>query len=208
MKLQISIFAFVLSTVFCCNLANGQAFWTFTTYGSPSNLTSGSSYYLKVVRKGKGNGNHLTYKKRRTGINLSWGKQAAPNIRIEKEGGGIIKCGDKVAIHVKNGGYIKYEKRNFGINIVWSTPPVYEWEIRSLDNKPGSALTTESRVGLYNTRNKEFMVFCNRVASNTVNLTWFSDCKKGIRLPGQLNDVTADDLVKIGMYVLPLIVGG
>lgn len=205
MKSQFSLFIFIMIVALGSHQASAQAFWTLTTDGQKTAIKSGNSYYLKVTKSGDGNGYHLKYKKRSTGINLSWGKEASPNIRIEKQGGGTIKCGDKVAIHVKNGGYIKYEQRKWGINIVWSTPAVYEWEIRSLDNKVGSTLNTDVRVGLYNTKNQQFMVYCNRVGSNTVNLAWFGDCHGGIRLPGALNDITKEEIISLGKYLLPLV---
>ncbi|MGB4839415.1 MAG: hypothetical protein WBP08_10505 [Saprospiraceae bacterium] len=183
-------------------LLNSQAGWILTDYKGQKSLQSDQKVYFKA----KNNGYHLAYKKRKFGINLGWGKTTNPNITIKGQTGGKIKVGDKIAIKIDGGEYIKYEKREWGINIVWTKDPAYEWELRNVKNEKGADLNTDELIGLYNSNEKcnEFVVFCDRKGSPTVNLGWASDCSNGIRWPGKLNDITKSDLVKVGKFLLPL----
>ncbi|MBL7831561.1 MAG: hypothetical protein JNK41_11075 [Saprospiraceae bacterium] len=163
---------------------SAQAGWIITNYAGTSKLVSGTPYYLKDVE----NGWHLCYKKRDFGINLGWDKKSKPNFIFEKQGGGFITCGDAVAIKVVGGdGYLKYESREWGINLTWSKTPVYQWEIRSVDNQKGSKLVTETALGLLNTVEKDFMIHCERTGVPVVDLGWFKDCADGSRWPGATN---------------------
>ena len=152
-------------------------------------VVSGKPYYLQVDK----NDFFLRYKSRDYGINLKWGKTDSPNITFYKSGRiRQINCGDKVAIHVKGGGYLKYQKRKWGINLVWSKTPVYQWELRSVDNKKGTPIRTNVLIGILNiVENKnqgDFMVYCQRKNLPVVNLAWYGDCSGGSRLPGKLNN--------------------
>ena len=167
---------------------SAQAGWRVLS-SSNETLISGKPYYLQVAK----NEFFLRYKKRGYGINLKWGKTSSPNISFKKSGPNkSILCGDKVAIHVKGGGYLVYKKRRWGINLVWSKTPVYQWEVRTIDNAKGTAVKTNTMIGLLNhveNKNKgDFMVYCKRKNMPVVNLAWFGDCKGGARLPGKLND--------------------
>lgn len=175
-----------------------QAEWKII--GPDENVVSGKSYYLQVAL----NDLHLTYKKRRDpGINLGWNKESEPNFKFLIEGGGQIKSGDKVAIYVGNmtgpEKYLLYKVRDNGINLSWSSTPVYEWELRDLDNKKGNPIKTNSNIGIVNNIEKggqgDFLVYCHRKYSRTVNLAWFNDCSGGYRLPGKLNDGQIKELV-------------
>ena len=171
--------------------STAQAGWRVVS-SSNETLVSGKAYYLQVAK----NDFYLKNKSRKYGINLAWGKTDAPNITFKKAGRiRQINCGDKVAIHVAGGGYLRYEKRRWGINLKWSDTPVYQWEIRSVDNAKGTAIQTNTMVGLLNhveNKNKgDFMVYCKRKNLPVVNLAWFGDCSGGSRLPGKLNDYSS-----------------
>ena len=119
---------------------------------SVSDIVSGLPIYLYV----KENGNHLTYKKRiDCGVNLDWKKEFRPTIIFYKEGGGPIKEGDRVAIHIERGGYLKYQQRSCGINLSWDKNPNYEWEFNTED----IFLKTNKPVALFNLEANDYMVF-------------------------------------------------
>lgn len=202
MKLQLKI---LVGTMLICLLSLGlqaQGRWIIkNANGASSKVVSGEKYYLRL----DDNEYYLKYKYRKTGISLVWEKAASPNITFTKQGGGDIKCGDRVAIQIENARYLVYGEQTWGINLNWSDNPVYEWEIRSKDNKKGTSISTNEIVGLYNSRNTGFVVYCDRKGMPVVNLAWFSECHGGKRLPGALNELTTQDLIKIGTYVIPLV---
>lgn len=171
--------------------AFAQADWKIV--GENENVKSGKSYYLQVASNSK----FLKYEDRDDpGINLGWGKTDKPYFQFIKVGGGEIKNGDKIAVYVGDQTgpkkYLKYEKRDKGINLSWSSTPVYEWELRDLENETGNSIKTNTTIGIVNNveRNREgdFMVYCRRRFSRTVNLAWNLDCIDGERWPGKLND--------------------
>lgn len=164
---------------------SAQAIWRI--HSQTGGVFSDSPSYLQVIE----NESYLTYQKRPSGINLGWGKSSKPNIQFVKAGMGVIKCGDRIALYVTGGGYVKYEKRPTGINLVWSKEPVYEWELRSVDNVKGGSLSIDA-VGLYNATANDFVVYCNRKNMPVVNLAWLGDCLDGVRLPGIINDLRKD----------------
>lgn len=188
MKNQMQIFGlFLLSFLFVNTQMMAQAGWKIVS-NSNAPVVSGKAYYLQVAENDK----FLKYESRSYGINLKWGKTKSPNISFKKPGRSRqIRCGDRVAIYVKGGGYLAYKKRKYGINLTWSKKPVYQWEIRSVDNKKGAVIKPNTPVGLVNiveNKNKgDFMVYCRRKNMPVVNLGWYNDCTGGSRLPGKLN---------------------
>lgn len=183
MKKLIWLCSFLLGTMGSSGLL-AQADWKIFNNGNTEQMVSGTEYYLKAIH----NSYHLRYEKREFGINLGWKKEAAPNFKFVRQGGGKINCGDKIAIYVKGGGYVKYKKRRWGINLDWSETPVYEWEIRNTENKQGTPINTNSAIGIYNQVENDFMLYCVRVTP-TVNLGWSKDCQGGWRIPGRLNGI-------------------
>ena len=74
----------------------------------------------------------LAYGWQDNGINLVWQDAAGQqNVRFYKVGGGPIRYGDRLALHVEGGGFVRYGQRDYGINLVWSgsAGAVYEWEL-------------------------------------------------------------------------------
>lgn len=201
MKLQLKI---LVGTMLICLLSLGtqaQGRWIIKTAdGASSKVVSGAKYYLRL----DDNEYYLKYKYKKTGISLGWEKMDSPNITFTKQGGGEIKCGDRVAIKIENARYLVYGKQTWGINLNWSDNAVYEWEIRSKDNKKGTSISTNEIVGLYNSRNTGFVVYCDKKAMPVVNLGWFSECPDGYVYPLGLNKFTNDDFIKLGKYLLPL----
>ncbi len=202
MKQFISLLCLLLSISLTTRLF-GQAEWNAFATSSSQQLVSGTMYYLKI----EANSYHLRYEERKFGINLGWKKEEAANIKFEKQGGGKINCGDKIAIHVKGGGYLKYEKREWGINLVWSSTPIYEWELRTSENKKGTPVMSSTKIGIYNSVENDFMGYCIRVATPTINLGWSKDCGGGWRLPGKTNEVKdyipyVDKAIKYGAPLL------
>ena len=198
---------FVFTVVFAFQTASAQATWRIVN-GSSEHVQSGKSYYLQVIK----NGWHLKYKSREYGINLGWGKQAMPNIKFEKSGGGKINCGDQIAVFVENGGYLRYKSRKWGINLVWSETPVYEWELRTLENKQGTPVMSDLNVGLYNGTTRDFVRNCKRAGLPVVDLAWVIDCPKGWRVPDPINGLvktlTRKDIdlaIKYGSILLTLL---
>lgn len=184
--------AFILFVNMLCISALAQADWEIE--GDGESLQSSKPYYLKV----KSNGKFLKYQSRDDkGINLGWGKTDKPYIKFIKAGGGEIKNGDKIAIFMgdQTGSkkYLKYEVRTHGINLSWSAVPVYEWELRDLENKIGNTIKTNTTIGIVNwveRKNQgDFIMYCERKLSPTVNLAWFGDCADGKRYPGKLNNI-------------------
>lgn len=177
---------FVFALILAFQNAYSQASWKIVN-GSSEQVVSGKAYHLQEVK----NGYHLRYKSRPYGINLGWGKQAMPNIKFEKSGGGAVNCGDRIAVFVQGGGYLMYQVRKYGINLVWSKTPVYEWELRNWENQKGTPVNSDVNVGLYNATTNDFVRHCTRVAVHpTVDLAWVKDC------PGGWRTGTGNDLVK------------
>lgn len=188
--LYLSVFVLFIGLFSVSALA--QADWKIV--GEDENIKSGKPYYLQVAV----NKWFLTYKKRDDkGINLGWGKTEKPEFKFEKEGGGEIRNGDKIAIFVANqtgpDKYLKYKSRDHGINLVWSNTPLYEWELRDLENKTGDFIKTNTPVGIFNNVERngkgDFLIYCVRKFSRTVNLAWHLDCIGGRRL--RLSNKTA-----------------
>jgi hypothetical protein len=187
----------ILFAVVFNNTVSAQASWRIIS-SSNGQITSNTPYYLQAIK----NGYHLRYKEREYGINLGWGKQPNPDFQFVKQGGGAINCGDKVALFSNAGGYIRYGKRKWGINLIWSQTPVYEWEIRNLDNKKGTPIMPNTSVALYNSVANDFIRFCKRPGVPVVDIAWVLDCPIGYRYPGAINDIpglntiTRDEVVK------------
>lgn len=162
-----------LSILFTYNLSFSQAGWRILS-DSNTPVVSDNLYHLQdIVKK-----YHLKYQSRNKGINLGWGKTSYPNIKFVSEGGGEIKCGDKIAIYVENGGFLMYKQRPHGINLVWSKTPIYEWELRNVDNKKGTAINTNEDIGIYNKVEDDFARYCVRV-KDVINISWSKDCCDG-----------------------------
>ena len=144
--------------------------WQFR--GTAGDLKSGTGYTMYNVN----NKEAVRYGERTWGINLVWDKKPNHNnIKLVKQGGGAIKYGDKVAIHVEKGGYIKYQKRDYGVNLVWSKTPVYEFVITG--GQKGTAVKTNATVGVYNMVEKDFLINAERPVG--INLRWYKDRDKG-----------------------------
>lgn len=171
--LSIAVFAVSVAVLHNSAFANDKAAKSPTDWkilGKGAEVKAGSTYTLS------NNSTHesIRYGKRTWGINLVWNKSTAlNNIRFEVKGGGkgVLKYGDKVAIHVLNGGYLKYQHRDVGINLAWSTPPVYEWVI--LGGKKGTPVKTGALLSLFNERENDFMIWAQRPAG--INLRWWKD---------------------------------
>ncbi|MBI3823471.1 MAG: hypothetical protein HY289_12450 [Planctomycetes bacterium] len=138
--------------------------------GKDAEVKAGSLYTLS------NNTDHesVRYGKRTWGINMVWDKSTTlNNIRLDVKSGatGVIKYGDKVAIHVEKGGYLKYQRRDVGINLVWSTPPVYEWVI--LGGKKGQPVRTGALLSLFNEPENDFIIYAERPAG--INIRWWKD---------------------------------
>jgi hypothetical protein len=118
------------------------------------------------------NSRYVKYGERTYGINLVWSSTAPSNIRLERSGGGFVRYGDRVAIHVNDGGYVKYGSRTWGINLVWSSSPVYEWEVRG--GTVGTVVPTGTKVRLFNAAENDNLVYCARPVG--INLAWAKDC--------------------------------
>lgn len=166
---------------------SAQASWKIID-NDYSVLVSGKPYYLQAHY----NDFFLKYKSQDYGINLKWGRTDFPNIIFHKSGGlKEINCGDKVAIYVNGGGYLKYKEEKSGMNLEWSKTPVYEWELRSEENKKGAPIRTNSLVGILNLiENKNqgnFMVYYPQKNSPVVNLGWFGGTTDEVKLPSNLN---------------------
>lgn len=190
---------FLLVACLLCFLASSvlaQASWKIVS-SSNTQVQSYTVYNLQAIK----GGSYLSYELRKFGINLGWGLNAPKsNFQFVKEGGGPINCGDKVALFNDAGGYIKYGQRDLGINLVWSKKPVYEWEVRSVDNEKGTPIMTNQPIALYNSKANDFVRKCKRV-DVTVDLAWVLDCPNGYKLPGAISDtkynnMTRDQVVK------------
>lgn len=167
-------------------------------FGNAGQLKEGEKYGLRSLNEK----DFIHYGERKYGINLKWIGSNPLNINFKKESGAgtTIKTGERIAIMVEKGGYLKYKKRKWGINLVWSATPVYEWEIRSQNNKDGEDISVISgnnssgeggqSVALYQSTTKDFIKGCKR-PEPTINLAWASDCYKRWRSP------TAAELKKI-----------
>jgi hypothetical protein len=113
---------------------------------------------------------YVRYGEREYGINLVWSDTAPNNVALERQGGGTINYGEPVAMRITDGGYVRYQSRKWGINLVWSSSPHYEWEIYG----GSGAVPSGTRVRLYNTVEKDDMIYCPRWRG--INLTWADDC--------------------------------
>ncbi|MCG3127868.1 MAG: hypothetical protein CHACPFDD_02740 [Phycisphaerae bacterium] len=152
--------------------------WIIVGEGNGQKVQSGAAYTLV----NRNCGDALVYGERDYGINLKWAnaKKAGKSIHVEAESGSVVKFGSKVAIKVDGGGYLKYEERRWGINLKWSPTPVYEWEIQG--GTAGQPVTTGVAVSLYNTVEKDHMIYCKR-PWKVINLGWEDDCIAGVRPP-------------------------
>jgi hypothetical protein len=167
--------------------------WQFK--GADKNVKDGTAYTLYNTHEKQS----VKYGERKWGINLVWDKgQGLNNVKVvsQAKGNGVIKYGDKVAIHVEKGGYLKYQKRDYGINLVWSKTPVYEFVITG--GAKGQPVPTNATVGLYSTVEKDFLINAERPVG--INLRWYKDRDKGGL--GDLVKSVAKDLVKEGLKEL------
>jgi hypothetical protein len=151
--------------------AAGPRDWHIARNGpAGEQLTSGLA--VRLVNVTLVNDDVLAYGEREYGINLVWQSNSGQqNIRFDKFGGGTIRNGDRVALHVQNGGYVKYGEREYGINLVWSSRPVYEWEV--FGGAPGAPVVMGPFTfhGLRNTAIQRPVVYGEREYG--INLVWF-----------------------------------
>ena len=124
---------------------SAQTNWTIVSPSSAP-ILSHTPYNLRSTK----DNSILAYLNRRYGIKLSWGKEGArPAIfQFVKQGGGPIKCGDRIGLMNDDGGYIFYNKRPAGINLSFSDTQSYEWEIRTVNNVKGEPILPGQPIGL------------------------------------------------------------
>lgn len=137
----------------------------------PGNAMSGRMYSLYNAYTNS----YVRYGERDFGINLVWSNTAPNNVTFEREGGGTINYGDRVAMRIADGGYVRYQSRDWGINLVWSSSPHYEWVIQG-----GSGpVPLDTPVRLHNTVEQDDVIYCQRPFG--INLVWADDCEE---IPG------------------------
>lgn len=152
---------------------NDDMILDWTIEGPGSDILSGSPYTLVNYRQHES----IKYHHRGTfgGVNLGWDKSTnKKNFRLVSRAAGKvpIKYGDRVAISVSGGSYLRYQKRNIGINLVWSKNPIYEWVIAG--GTEGEAVKPGTRLALFNTVEKDFMIYAPR-GGKAINLRWYVD---------------------------------
>jgi hypothetical protein len=119
----------------------------------------------------------LKYGRRDHGINLAWAKDTQQNMFLKRKSASMspIKSGELFAIHVKPyGKYLAYKVRPKGVNLGWSDTPVYEWKIEG--KKTDEVIETSTNVGIYNTVEKDKLVYCEQPWG--INLDWEKDKDK------------------------------
>lgn len=132
-------------------------------------------------------------------INLRWGDPSkSDNIRFQRESGSTdpIKFEELIAINIKKGGFLVYQKGRWGINLGWSKKPKFEWKI--LGGNAGNVVTAGRAVGLYNSVEKDSIMYESRDWG--INLKWFKDAGKYKNLSGLLR---AGKLVKNPLDHIP-----
>ena len=122
------------------------------------------------------NSQAVVYGEREYGINLEWGDPGGANnvslLAWPGTRGGFLRRGDRVALRVSGNSHLTYRVREYGINLSWSSEPAYEWEIRGSGGQfDGDDLVRSGdRIGLYNTRTDEYVVYGEREYG--INLVW------------------------------------
>lgn len=139
-------------------------------------------------------------------INIVWGgsteKMSSKNfVNVERQPGktGPIQTGELVALRFEGGGYLAYEVKKIGVNLAWvssNTKDVpYIWEIRTVGNKIGEKLKTNSEFGIYCHRNNDWLAYCYRKDPG-INLGWTMSCTDCRRDKDDRRNDVKDEVLK------------
>jgi hypothetical protein len=147
--------------------------WTLSPEATAAGIPAGFGHQIDL--KNNYRGNWIQYRPRNDGgVNIGWVVAPQGEFTLHRQSGapGPTKYDELLAIHNKYGGFLRYKEREYGINLVYDPSPSYEWQFKgSLVGTLGSA-----PVGLYNTRIKQFVVYCDREYG--IQLKWAKDCNR------------------------------
>jgi hypothetical protein len=131
----------------------------------------------KLRRRPNNRRNNFIVGSRRSGtVNLGWVALASGAIKFIRSSSvtSPVVRNEVIAIKIEGFGHLGYFRRSSGINLGVFDVPKYEWQIKS--NSEGRRVNTAAKVGLYNIKKKDFVVYC--VRDNGINLRWARDCKR------------------------------
>lgn len=142
--------------------------WSFETGKRSRSVQSGVVYQLLNLQRRRG----ISRQKRKWSKAANLGFSGGRNITVKKNGGGVIRYGDVVALHLKNYGWLKYQKRGRGGGINLGAPKkgsIYAWRLTG--GKRGDIIKTGHPFSLKNLTNRSnYVKYCKR--SFGIDLGW------------------------------------
>lgn len=142
--------------------------WSFEAGKQGRSVRSGSTYQLYNLQRNSSIVRH----KRRLSKAADLGFSKKQHIKVKKRGGGAIRYGDVVALHLTNYGWLKYQNRGKAGGINLGAPKkgsIYTWKLTG--GKAGDIIKTGNPFSLRNLANRgNYIKYCKR--SFGIDLGW------------------------------------